>query len=606
MRIPSHVLKSLEEQAHRPDYKFDRLYRNLYNPDFYLEAYKNIAKSQGSMTPGVDGMTLDDMSMARINRIIASLKDLSYQPKPARRIYINKKGSNKKRPLGIASTDDKLVQEVVRMILEAIFEPIFSKHSHGFRPDRSCHTALLEIKETFHGAKWIIEGDIKACFDSFDHHVLIDILRQRIADENFIGLMWKLLKAGYMEQWEHNNTYSGTPQGSGASPILANIYLNELDKYIEEYKQTFDIDTEKSRTPDKQYMRVQTKYYRRVAKLRKHKPNMTSEMRKRIVSEIKALRKVKMGLLYYPSIDKSYRRIQYNRYADDFVIGIIGSKSDAQKVKEDIKGFLQDKLKLTMSEEKTMITHSSGLIRYLGYDFTVSRSKDAKRNKNGDLQRFWYGQMQLYLPHEKWFGKLLEYEALKISTDSTGKEHWSGIHRGKLTNKTEVEIVKRYNYEIRGIYNYYRLAKNVSVLNKFYFIMEGSLYKTFAAKYTTSFREIKAKYEHDGVFSIQYEIKTGPKTYEFYHDGFEQIEEALIGDIDTLPQYRKYAAPNSLAKRLKANVCESCGKYTPDIHMHHVRKLKDLTGKTDFELLMIKMHRKSLALCSDCFDKARL
>ena len=168
MRNPISVLKSLEENANIPAYRYERLYRNLYNPEFYLLAYKNIATSQGSMTAGADGMTLDDMSMARINRIIASLKDHSYQPNPARRTYIAKKNSNKKRPLGIPSTDDKLVQEIIRMLLEAIYEPTFSNHSHGFRPNRSCHTALEDIGARFKGVKWVVEGDIEACFDSFD------------------------------------------------------------------------------------------------------------------------------------------------------------------------------------------------------------------------------------------------------------------------------------------------------------------------------------------------------------------------------------------------------------------------------------------------------
>ena len=174
MRNPIHVLKSLEEQSCKDkEYRFDRIYRNLYNPEFYELAYSKIAKSQGSMTAGTDGMTLDDMTTSRINRIISSLKDHSYQPNPARREYIAKKNNPaKKRPLGIPSTDDKLIQEVVRMILEAIFEPTFSDRSHGFRPGKSCHTALKEIEILFTGAKWVIEGDIKACFDSFDHHVL--------------------------------------------------------------------------------------------------------------------------------------------------------------------------------------------------------------------------------------------------------------------------------------------------------------------------------------------------------------------------------------------------------------------------------------------------
>ena len=202
----------------------------------------DIAAKQAELNAAYDAFTA--MSFSRIDRIIASLKDYSYRPKPARRTYIAKKNNPaKKRPLGIPSGDDKLVQEVVRMILESIYEPTFSEASHGFRPKRSCHTALLKVQKTFTGAKWFVEGDIKGCFDNFDHHVLIGILRKRIEDEAFINLMWKFLKAGYMEQWQYHMTYSGTPQGSGMSPILANIYLNELDRYMDEYKARFHSPT---------------------------------------------------------------------------------------------------------------------------------------------------------------------------------------------------------------------------------------------------------------------------------------------------------------------------------------------------------------------------
>jgi len=609
MRNPNNVLENLYKQACKENYKFNRLYRNLYNRDFHLEAYARIASSQGSMTAGADGMTLDDMSLPRIERLIAKLKDHSYQPNPARREYIRKNNdSSKKRPLGIPSTDDKLAQEIVRMILEAIYEPTFSSLSHGFRPKHSCHTALAQVKATFTGVKWVIEGDIKACFDSFDHHVLVDILRERIKDEYFIALIWKMLRAGYMEQWTYHNTFSGTPQGSGCSPILANVYLNELDKFMESYKMDFDIQNGSNRKVTPEYQRIVYKTYKHGVKAKKLQFSGEKEKRNTVIQGIKALHKSRLEIPAYPVFDQGYCKIQYNRYCDDFVIGIIGSKQDAQKVTDDVKEFLQDRLKLTLSDEKTKITHSSEFVRYLGYDFTVSRKKDTKRGKNGKLIRCWYGAVKLYVPHEKWFNKLLEYKALKISKDKSGKERWKSLHRGNLVNRDKVGIVDKYNAEIRGLYNYYWLAENVSVLNKFYFIMKGSMYKTFAAKYKSSFKKMAEKYERNNVFTVEYEAKSGKKYREFYHDGFKQKEEMLLDDIDILPECRRlriYNRPNSLANRLKAGICEMCGKEGQMIHMRHVKRLKDLTGKDEFEILMMKKRRKSLALCSICFEKSR-
>jgi len=598
MRNPIAVLKSLEEKATQKGYVFERLYRNLYNPEFYLLAYQNIAKSQGSMTAGTDGMTLDDMTVGRIERIIANLKDHSYQPHPARREYIPKKNNpSKTRPLGIPSTDDKLVQEVVRMLLEAIYEPTFSYHSHGFRPKRSCHTALSEIKTTFHGVQWVIEGDIKACFDNFDHHVLIDILRRRIKDEHFIALMWKMLKAGYMEQWTYCRTYSGTPQGSGVSPILANIYLSELDTFLEDYQHRFKVGSER-RTANKAYSRLKWHYTTQKAHLKQVRT-------KQAAKEFKEIQKQLLSTPSYTPADQNYKRLQFNRYADDFVVGIIGSRKDAEKIKTDIREFLANTLKLTLSDEKTKITHSSELIDYLGYQFTVRRCRDVKRDSCGVLRRLWYGTVALYVPHDKWVQKLKEYQAFKIVMGNDGKERWKPLHRGKLMHKDAIAIISQFNAEIRGLYNYYCLAENVSVLNSFYFIMKGSFLKTLASKSSTSCNSIRRKYEQDGVISIPYMTKSGLKRCEFYHDGFTKKKELPPLSADILPQYVKYDKPNSLTRRLKANVCELCGAETKEIHMHHVRRLKDLTGKDELELKMMQMRRKSIALCPECYANVK-
>lgn len=596
MRNPIHVLKSLEDKACVKGYRYERLYRNLYNPDFYLLAYKKIATSPGSMTTGADGLSIDQMSMARISRIIDSIKNQSYQPNPARRTYIAKKNNTaKKRPLGIPSTDDKLVQEIIRMLLEAIYEPTFSNLSHGSRPKRSCHTALSQIQGTFTGVRWIVEGDIKACFDSFDHHVLIGLLRRRIKDEAFIALMWKFLKAGYMEQWEYHQTYSGTPQGSGMSPILANIYMTELDTFMEEYKTRFDSEPFK-RNASKEYEKTARRYRKAKARLKSGSPTRDD------IREFKEAQKLKLSTPYAKVLDEKFKKIQYNRYADDFIVGVIGSKQDALKIKEDIRRFLAEQLKLTLSDEKTRVTHSGEKVRYLGYDLAVSRSKATKRDKNGVLKRPWYGKVFLYVPHEKWENKLHEYGAMEVKRDKNQcRNIWRPMPRNELMNKKDIEIISQFNSEIRGIYNFYRLAENVGVLHKFYYMMRYSLLKTYAGKYRTIVSKIKKKYMRNRVFCVPYTTKAEPKVCEFYHDGFKKQDYGYDNVQDTLPQHLKYDGRNTLANRLKAGVCEMCGGRTEDIRMHHVRSLKKLTGATESERLMMKMRRKSLALCPDCF-----
>lgn len=598
MRNPTDVLNSLSDKSKNPEYRFQRLYRNLYNPDFYLLAYKNIYANGGSMTPGVNAITIDGMSSQRIAKLIESLKDRSYQPNPARRTYIAKKNNPaKKRPLGIPSGDDKLVQEVIRMLLESIYEPNLSDASHGFRPQKSCHTALTKIQKTFTGAKWFVEGDIKACFDSFDHHVLIDILRKRIDDEAFISLMWKFLKAGYMEQWQYHMTYSGTPQGSGMSPILANIYLNELDRYMGEYKARFYKPT---RTANPAHRNMASKIFYYKAKNDKVWDDLSVEEKKECARTLRQMRSEQRKLPTHPVQETSYKAIQYVRYADDFIVGVIGSHEDAKKLKQDLTVFLKEKLGLTLSTEKTKITNTAENARFLGYDISVSRSQDIKRLKNGKSQRVYSGVVQLRMPLEKWTAKLLEYGAIRIKKDESGKERWKTMPRGKLINRTDIEILSRYNSEIRGLYNYYAIAGNVSTLNHFSSRMKYSMLKTFGSKYRCKVRKIKERYVKNGEFTVAYKTKSGMKESVYYHDGFRKKTEPALGQVDMLDIYKKYDKPNSLAIRLHTNKCELCGTDCDGLEMHQVRRLKDLNGEQEWERIMLQRRRKTLAVCPSC------
>ncbi|MCX7748243.1 MAG: reverse transcriptase domain-containing protein [Clostridia bacterium] len=602
MRNPNDVLSSLNKNAKNQSYQYERIYRNFYNPEFFLLAYQNIYANEGNMTAGTDGKTIDGMGMERINNLIVSLKDHSYQPNPAKRQYIKKK-NGKMRPLGIPSFDDKLVQEVARLILESIYEPNFSNLSHGFRPKRSCHTALMHVQRNFTGVKWFIEGDIKSFFDTIDHQTMVNILRKRIKDEYFLGLIWKFLKAGYLEDWTFHNTYSGTPQGSVISPILSNIYLNEFDKYVEEY--TEKLNRGKVRTENGEYKKIMS----RIGRLKKGR--YSAEKWEQFDDEEKANAKLHLKRLYdelykytrTDPMDEEYRRLVYVRYADDWLCGVIGSKQEAETIKADFKEFLSEKLRLELSEEKTLITNARDKARFLGYDICSYADAGFIKDKNGRKMRSRNSKIKLLVPHEKWQRKLIDYGALKIKIGENGKEIYQPFHRANLIRNDDIEILTQYNAEIRGLYNYYRLANNVSILNTFGYIMKMSMLKTFGAKYQLLVSGVKRKYGQKN-FGVKYMTKAGMKTAYFYDKGFRK-DRTNIGtdEVDLIPKLYGNTTRTSLVARLKACQCEWCGVENVELEIHHVRKLKNLQGKKTWEKRMIARKRKTMALCKACHAK---
>ena len=437
------VLYNLSKQAIKDGYVFDRLYRHLYNKDFYLTAYKKIDKNKGSATKNID---------VTIQALIASLQDESYQPKPMRRRSIPKEG-------GIPTVADLLVQEVCRILIEAIYEPNLSNHSHSFRPNRSCHTALAVIKKTFTEVNWFIKGNIVGFSDAINYQILIKILRQRIKDEKFIRLMWKLLKAGFMEDWRFQKTYSGTPQGGIISPILATIYLNEFDQYMEN--------------------------------------------------------KLQPSLDVYP-YDKA---IKYVRYADEFMVGVNGSKKDCEQIKQMMAGFLTEQLKLELSQEKTQIRHRTKSVTFLNYAISIRQDRR---------------DVQLRIPPGTIERVMIKNNMVK---DIDAKQ-WDMLHRPRLVTLADVEIVKRYNAELRGLYNYYALADNVRPkMGQLHHVMEYSCLKTLASKYKSTVPKMKMKFSQGKHWGVAYKTAQGESIAYFYKEGFKKKQANFQATIDQLPNF---------------------------------------------------------------------
>lgn len=570
---------------------FTKLYRYLLRPDIYFVAYKNLYANNGAATKGVTEDTADGFSEAKIDSIIKALADETYQPMPVRRTYIQKKNNRKKlRPLGIPTFTDKLVQEVLRMILEAVYEPIFLDVSHGFRPKRSCHTALKQLRREFNGTRWFVEGDIKGCFDNINHAVLVGLLSNKIKDARITKLIYKFLKAGYLENWQYHKTYSGTPQGGIISPLLANIYLHELDKFVMKLKSEFDTPGVGQITPE--YRELHNEIKRLSHRLTK----VTGEEREMVLAEYKSKRQ---KLMTIPCTAQTDKKLKYVRYADDFLIAVKGNREDCQWIKSKLAEFIGDTLKMELSEDKTLITHSSKCARFLGYDVRVRRSGKIKRGGPGHVKmRTLNGGVELLVPLNDKIRQFIFTKGVAIQ-----KEDGSmfPVHRKYLIGLTDLEIVSVYNAELRGICNYYGMASNFCKLHYFTYLMEYSCLKTLASKHKTSLSKIIDKFnDGTGKWGVPYETKLGNKRRYFANYADCKGKGSATDYISNAAVVYGYAV-NTLENRLKAKVCELCGTTESDHYeVHHINKLKNLKGKERWEIAMIAKHRKTLVVCRDC------
>ena len=570
---------------------FTKMYRYLLRPDIYFVAYQNLYPNKGAATKGVSNDTADGFSEAKIAKIIQFLTDETYQPSPVRRTHIKKEDNpEKKRPLGIPTFTDKLVQEVLRMVLEAVYEPIFLPISHGFRPKRSCHTALSSLKKEFTGVRWFVEGDIKGCFDNIDHAVLVGMLNKKVKDARIIKLIYKFLKAGYMENWQYHKTYSGTPQGGIISPILANIYLHELDKFVIKLKDEYDSKEKKKVNPE--YLRNRGRMERLSKRI-----EMTVEPEKsRLIEEYNLQRKELLKLPYKSQIDK---KLKYIRYADDFIIGVNGNREDCLWIKNKLSEFIGETLKMELSEEKTLITHSSEHTRFLGYDVCVRRSNQIKRGNSGKVKmRTLSNKVELLAPLDDKIHKFIFSKKIAIQKDGGA---FFPVHRSSLLQLTDLEIVSVYNAELRGICNYYGMASNFNKLSYFPYLMEYSCLKTLANKHKSKISKVKAVFKDgSGGWGIPYETKQGNK--RCYFAKFADCKDRFYPtDIISNAAVVYGFSSNTLENRLKAKVCELCGTADSDHYeIHHVNKLKNLKGKQAWEIAMIAKRRKTLVTCRKC------
>jgi group II intron reverse transcriptase/maturase len=558
----------------------EELYRQLFNPQLYLLAYGRIYSNAGAMTPGATGETADGMSVGKIGRIIDAMRHERYRFMPARRAYIPKK-NGKKRPLGLPTWSDKLVGEVMRLLLEAYYEPQFSDRSHGFRRGRGCHTALTEVANSWTGTTWFIEGDISDCFGSFDHDVMIKILAEKIHDNRFLRLMRNMLQAGYLEDWTWNATLSGTPQGGVVSPILSNIYLHRLDEFVEQV-----LIPENTRGARR---RFNPEYHTLTGVIERGR-------RRGDRTTVRQARKRRRRLPSGDPQDPSYRRLRYCRYADDHLLGFTGPKAEAEKIKQRLAQFLRDDLELELSEDKTMITHArSQAARFLGYDITAHHD----HSKGARGRRWTDGFIKLSVPRSVIKAKSAQYMR-------RGKP----AHRTELVNQTDHTIVATFGAEYRGYVQYYLLAGNVYWLNRLEWVMRTSMLRTLAAKHRSSVSRMTTRHR------ARIQTPHGPRTC-FEATVQRQGRKPLVARFGGIPLKRKKNAVlhdrvpdpsphrhREVVRRLLRGACEIC-KRTEDIQVHQIRKLADLNragtaNQPGWQQVMARKRRKTLIICGSC------
>jgi retron-type reverse transcriptase len=596
--IPQENLKDLEQLATlkklnaKRDWRNTDLYRFLYKKGLYILAFQKLKSASGKRLLKSGQIPMDDLSFSEIEKTIKQMREESYQPKPVRTTHSSRKGESI-QSLGVLPLKDKIVQEVMRMVMEAVFDspegPFFEEASHGFRKNRNPHTALREIRHKWSGVNWFIETDTRNCFTGIDHEKLIEVIEEKIPDQRFLNLLRKFLKSGQIEQeWQQRNSFVDTPQGGILSPILANIFFDKFDKFVKELQEEYK----------KGEAKKANRVYRALA-------TKKQQLLKQGLTKTKEFREIVRQMRDMPSLDpkdENFIRIKYIRYADEWLIGIIGSHRVAEEIKERISSFLKDKLKLDLSTDSMKVIHAkTEQATFLDTSLSIGSSKSLAQkvtlSANGSghhvKRRSTGWQVVLRCPIRKLIHKLAE----KGYCDKEGRPK----AKGAFVQLDPEQIILHYSSVNKGIQHYYRPCDNFVELRRIQYILKFSLAKTLAEKYRKSVPQVFTQQE----IRTKYITATGEqKVVKFFiNRNWQTNRDGFI----TTPGVDQVTLGMRLRTRSKlGKVCIVCGA-EEDIEMHHIRHLRK-SGKRQqkdpsFPSVMGSLDRKQVPLCEECHRK---
>lgn len=578
-----HLNKLAREDSSK---RFVKLWRNLCSIEWLVQAWEQIRRNKGSQTAGIDKMTDEKVDFELIHRLAEKLKQGTYRPKAVRRVHIPKT-NGKTRPLGIPTLEDRIVQQGLKMLLEPIFEADFRRCSHGFRQGKSPHTALRDVARVYPNVGYVIEGDIKSCFDNIPHGKLIEQISRRIADEKILQICWKFLRAGYMEQWNYHRTYSGTPQGGIISPLFANIFLHQIDEWMEDELRANIIQTKKDEISRRNpaYSNLTLRIWRLRQRLLSAEKN-----HREIISQIQDLEKERKKIPLRRKDVKHPGKIWYTRYADDFVVMMAGDKDETQNLKAQVTNKLSE-IGLTLSDEKTRITHWSKPVRFLGYNI-----RGVLRDKGVTLWAY------LTIPKEK-----QKQISKRIQTVCN------------YFHIPETDVLTQISAIYRGWCNYYKYANAPQkVFNRTAYKMWWEYAHYNARKHKTSIKQMVVRERKAG--RLKTVEKNGRERNTFTHrigekevilDIFppsrgqiQTVGNRVGWEVDLQPVNKlNWVSGRSLMTRMTAlerakGLCEKC-REQPVHHVHHTRPMR---GKSFLARVQSDRDQKetAIALCQEC------
>ena len=612
----SYPLLSFQERNKNTSHVNYKVYHLLCKPYIFVNAYAKIIKNKGALTKGIkeDEEIMKFFGKNDAENIAENFKKHSYKWNPSRRTWIPKPGKKEKRPIDTPTQKDRIVQEAIRGILESIYEPVFTEFetnnsqlssNYGFRPNKSCWTAVEKLKLFGQSTTYAIEGDISGAYNNVDHDILIQILQNRIKDNKFINILRNLLKTGIMEKEILQHSLKGTPQGGIISPLLFNIYMFELDKFVYDkiicHIKSENQNKKRKRNPE----HTKLGYEIRNLSIKRKDKTLSNNEKYILTKKIKIKTKQRFKIPSYDIISLPKNAI-YTRYADDWVLLITGSFEESIQVKNEIKTFIKNKLKMELDNEKTLISKLTDGFNFLGYTIKMYSNK----------------QYKISLCHQSIKGKHLRYQrrttSRKINIFPDKKRLLSKLYTLKFTKQngypigirswstfSDYDIVLKYKQIFRGLCNYYSKCDNHYILNRISYILLYSCAKTLSNKKKVSMSKIFEKYGNNLTI-----------TKEMYKDN------KILTSYVNFTSYTEYKKQNVFSKknknrdftfdpfniknfrRTKTKIYLNCCicNSNQNIALHHTNSLGSINPnkRTRFSYIKSMTNRNQIPVCQQC------